>query len=116
MGYITDTIGTMLRLDGRNGGVVLGEGLLEVVDQLIERGTLTKSGVVHLVDRLRRGRRQCTLVHLDDIIYIGEVATVGAVAIDDGRLVRHQLLDEEWDDRSVSSVRILPTTEYVKVA
>ena len=106
----------MLGFDGRNGGVVLGEVLLEVVDQLIECGALTESGVVHLVDSLGRGGRQCTLIHLDDIIYIGEVATVGAVAIDDGLLVRHQLLDKERDDRSVSTVRILPTSEHVEVA
>ena len=115
MGYVTDTIGAMLRLDGRNGGIVLREVLLEVVDQLIKCGALTKSGVVHLIDRLGRGGRQRTLIHLNDVIYIGKVATVGAVAIDDRRLVSHQLLDKERDDSSVSSVGILPTTEHVEV-
>lgn len=116
VGNIARTVGTVNGLDVPDFGVVFRQKFFEVIHQLIQRGLLAAGRVVNPVDGfgVRGFHRQ--QVHPDDVVDIGEVAAVGAVAIDNGRFVAHELFHEQRDDGGVGAVGILPAAEDVEIA
>ena len=64
--------------------IVFRKKLLQVTDQLIERRSLPECRVVDLVYRCGVGRVDGAEVHLDDVVDVGEVAGIFAVAVDVG--------------------------------
>ena len=89
---------------------------LQIRYELFECCSFAKSGVVHLVHCIRIFGGHGQPVHQDDVVDVGEVAAVFAVAVDQRRLMVHQLLHEQRYHRCIGAVGVLPPAEHVEIA
>ena len=116
MGDVAGSVGPVDRLNGGDGRVKLPEHLFEVAYELIERGALAEGRVVNLVYGLLIVSGYGEHIHLYHIINICEVARILAIAVDSGRFVAHQFLDEERYHCRISAVGVLAAAEDIEVS
>lgn len=116
VGDVAGAVGTVGGLDGADGFILIAEVLAQVGDELVEGGAFAEGGVVDLVYGGGIGGGHGQHVHLDDIVDVGEVAGILAVAVDVGSLVLHELLHEQGNHGGISSVGVLAAAEDVEVA
>src|SRR5580700_5129036 len=108
-----DVAATFGSIDGRAG--IAGE-FPQRLEGLIERDSPACRQVEHLAGHLRRGSLAGQEVDLDDIVDVGEITALLAVAKDRGLLPTEHVRDELRQHARVGRRRILPWTKNVEVA
>lgn len=116
VGDVAGAVGTVGGLDGADGFVLLAEVLAQVGDELVEGGAFAEGGVVDLIYGGGVGGGHGQHIHLDDVVDVGEVAGILAVAVDVGGLVLHELLHEQGNYGGISSVGVLAASEDIEIA
>ena len=116
VGNVARTVGAVKDIHLGDLRIELRKIFFQISHKLIQRGALAVGGIVDGIEGRRIGGLHGEDVHQDHIVDVGEVATVLTVAVDDGRLVRHQLLHEEGNHCRIGAVGVLPPAEHVEIA
>lgn len=116
VGNVARTVGTVKDLHLGDLRIELRKIFFQISHKLIQGCALAVGGIVDGIEGRRIGGLHGEDVHQDHIVDVGEVATVLTVAVDDGRLVRHQLLHEEGNHCRIGAVGVLPPAEHVEIA
>lgn len=104
MRNITSSVRTMRGFELRYGRIVFREKFFQVADQLVQCGTIAISRIVDLIYSFGIRCLHSPDIHLDHIVDIREIPGIFTVAVDVGRFVVEELLDEERNDRSISAI------------
>lgn len=91
---VAGAVGSVGGLDCFDFGVFFAEEFAEVAHELVEGGAFAEGCVVYLVYGFGVFGGEGEHVHLHDIVDVGEVARVFAVAVYVGGFVRHEFFHE----------------------
>jgi len=112
---VARAVRTVFRLDFADLRIEFAQIVSEIGEQFVQRGAFAERDIVDLIDGFRLVRQQRQLIGLNHIVYVREIAAVGAITVDDRAFVLHQAHDELRNHGRVGAIRILAASEDIEI-